>query len=95
MSDHLQFESKIVLIIGSSAEMGAVHTREFARQGARLDALGSECNEVSHNGLAPLLMVSDVTNDEDIENLVESIQLKVSVTLIFWSTMQVLGLMPL
>ena len=77
-----QFESKVVLITGSSSGIGAGTAILFAKAGAnvvitgrnavKLSDVAKECQRISPKHLKPLQVLADVTKDEDLKRLVES-----------------------
>ncbi|XP_054157092.1 L-xylulose reductase-like [Oppia nitens] len=74
------YSNKVVLVSGSSSGIGAVIAVEFARAGAHvvitgrngenLTKVAKECQQVSPNGQTPLVVVADVSKEEDCRRLV-------------------------
>ncbi|XP_030040494.1 3-oxoacyl-[acyl-carrier-protein] reductase FabG [Manduca sexta] len=72
------FHDKVVLITGASSGIGAACSLKFAKSSALLSLIGrneenltntaNKCEELS--GLKPLIIVADITMDEDVQRIV-------------------------
>ncbi|CAG2174632.1 unnamed protein product [Oppiella nova] len=80
MATSRDFTAKVVLITGSSSGIGAQTAVEFARLGAqvvvtgrrkdKVFAVAKQCAEASPTGAKALVVVADVTNEDDCRRLV-------------------------
>ncbi|XP_075980739.1 3-oxoacyl-[acyl-carrier-protein] reductase FabG-like [Anticarsia gemmatalis] len=75
----MSFNSKVVLITGASSGIGAACAIRFAKSSATLALVGRnhdnltkialQCEKLNH--LKPLLIIADITSENDIERIVE------------------------
>jgi len=82
MSVKKDFSGRVVIVTGSSSGIGAVTAEEFAKAGAQvvitgrrannLSEVGEKCRKASPKGLNPLVIVGDVTKEEDCKRLIDS-----------------------
>lgn len=74
---------KVVLITGASSGIGAATAIYFSKLGARLAICGrnsvnleyvsKECAKVNAGSVRPLVVVADISNEQDVKNLVDSV----------------------
>lgn len=75
------FANKVILITGASSGIGAQTAQDFSKLGANLVITGrnienlnkvaKECEELSPNKYKPLVVISDVSKESDIENIMK------------------------
>src|SRR4051812_35546661 len=76
-----EFEGKTVVITGASAGLGRALVREFAKQGANIgliargvDGLNAAKKEVEDAGGKALVVVTDVSHANEVENAARKIE---------------------
>lgn len=76
----MSFVGKVVLITGASTGIGAATAKEFANLGANLvlcgkpkddDKLEDVAHECSVNGKKPLMIIAELTNEDDTRDIIE------------------------
>ena len=80
MNNNANFEGKVVIVTGSSSGIGEDAVISFARCGAQVVVTGrsesrakvvaEKCIKVSPNGLDPLVIVADVSKEEDCNKII-------------------------
>ena len=78
-----KFESKVVLVTGSSRGLGRQMAKDFAKNGAQVvvtgresatvDAVVAECCSLSPCGIEAVGFVADVTKTDQIKNLISNV----------------------
>ncbi|XP_045516962.1 3-oxoacyl-[acyl-carrier-protein] reductase FabG-like [Pieris brassicae] len=74
----MSFVKKVVLVIGASSGIGASTAIEFTKEGASVvivgrnqDKLQTVAAECKKNGLDPLVIKADISNDDDVTRIVQ------------------------
>lgn len=85
-ADEMSFSNKLVLITGASSGIGAACALKFAQNSATLVLVAKNLNnlmKIAHqceilNHLKPLVIVADITSENDIERIIEETMKKFS-----------------
>ncbi|XP_021184490.3 uncharacterized oxidoreductase YxbG [Helicoverpa armigera] len=70
----MSFQDKVVIVTGSSSGIGAAIAVKFAEEGAKVAIVGrnqEKLNNVAKKCGKPLVLVADVTKDEDAKRIVD------------------------
>uniref|UniRef100_A0A2A4JIH1 Short-chain dehydrogenase n=1 Tax=Heliothis virescens TaxID=7102 RepID=A0A2A4JIH1_HELVI len=70
----MSFKDKVVIVTGSSSGIGAAIAIKFAEEGAKVAIVGrnqEKLNNVAKKCGKPLVLVADVTKDEDAKKIVD------------------------
>uniref|UniRef100_A0A2A4JIX4 Ketoreductase domain-containing protein n=1 Tax=Heliothis virescens TaxID=7102 RepID=A0A2A4JIX4_HELVI len=70
----MSFQNKVVLVTGSSSGIGAAIAIKFAEEGAKVAIVGrnqEKLNNVAKKCGKPLVLVADVTKEEDAKRIVD------------------------
>ncbi|XP_049694232.2 17-beta-hydroxysteroid dehydrogenase 14-like [Helicoverpa armigera] len=70
----MSFQDKVVIVTGSSSGIGAAIAIKFAEEGAKVTLVGrnqEKLNNVAKKCGKPLVLVADVTKDEDAKRIVD------------------------
>jgi len=77
-----RFAGKVVLITGAAGDIGGAAADRFAREGALVvlsdlkqaeGKLLEKCHQLKGHGATPIVLPADVTNEEDVKNMVDRI----------------------
>nr|XP_049694218.1 17-beta-hydroxysteroid dehydrogenase 14 isoform X3 [Helicoverpa armigera] len=70
----MSFQNKVVIVTGSSSGIGAAIAIKFAEEGAKVAIVGrnqEKLNNVAKKCGKPLVLVADVTKEEDIKRIID------------------------
>nr|XP_049694217.1 17-beta-hydroxysteroid dehydrogenase 14 isoform X2 [Helicoverpa armigera] len=70
----MSFQNKVVIVTGSSSGIGAAIAVQFAEEGAKVAIVGrnqEKLNNVAKKCGKPLVLVADVTKEEDIKRIID------------------------
>lgn len=73
----MSFENKVIIVTGSSSGIGAATAIKFSKQRARITIVGRNEQKLKNvsetcerNGSKPLMIIADVTKEEDVKRIV-------------------------
>ena len=74
----MSFENKVVIVTGSSSGIGAATAIKFSKERAKITIVGRNETKLKNvaeicerNGSKPLMIIADVTNDDDAKKIID------------------------